>query len=122
MDDAYREVYKNKVNQYDRNTPISFLKRNVTLHDIFKFVDCCIVNSGSTAIMALVMGIHVFCIDDFYSSIPVHKMAVNNISKIDTFVIEDLPNRVEVLDFIFSQIFNVSELKVKIANETFEFE
>lgn len=122
MDDAYREVYKNKVNQYDRNTPISFLKRNVTLHDIFKFVDCCIVNSGSTAIMALVMGIPVFCIDDFYSSIPVHKMAVNNISKIDTFVIEDLPNRVEVLDFIFSQIFNVSELKVKIANETFEFE
>lgn len=122
MDEDYMKIYKNKVNQHAKNTQISYFEKNVPLNDIFEMVDCCIVNSGSTSIMALVKGIPVFCIDDFYSSIPVHKMAVNDITKIDTFRMEDLPNRMEVLDFIFSQIFYVNELQVRIENETFKFE
>lgn len=73
-------------------------------------VYCCVVNSGSVAMEVCVRGVPLFCRDDSYSGIPVYKFGITDMSKLETFTIEDLPDQKDVLDFICSQCFLIEEI------------
>ena len=118
METKYIEEYKKKLAKHN----VKYLSQKERLDYIFSKVDSCVINSGSTAIMSMISGIPTFCIDDKYSSIPVHKIACKEIQEIDKICESRLPNRKENLDFIFSQIFSISELQNKSINELFKFE
>lgn len=118
METIYVDEYKKNIKAYD----IKYFSQKEKLDYIFDKVDSCVINSGSTAIMSMIYGLPTFCIDDTYSSIPVHKLACNDIEDIDKICESNLPNRKENLDFIFSQIFSINELQKKSINELFQFE
>lgn len=117
METKYIEEYKLTMSKYK----INYFPQKERLDYIFNNVDSCVINSGSTAIMSMIYGIPTFYIDDTYSSIPVHKLTCKNIELIDNISEKDLPNRIENLDFIFSQILSVKELQNKSINELFKF-
>jgi len=73
-------------------------------------VYCCVVNSGSVAMEVCIRGVPLFCRDDYYSGIPVHMFGITDMSRLETFSVEDLPHQEEVLDFICSQCFLRDEM------------
>ena len=77
------------------------------------------MNQNSTAVLSMIYGVPTFYIDDKYSCIPVNRIACNKIDAIDVIKENDLPNRKESLDFVFSQIFSLSELQYMNINELF---
>jgi hypothetical protein len=114
MKQEYVDFYKNRINNKD----IVFY-HTIGLKDIFDMVDCCFINSGSSAILSMMYGIPTFYVDDSYSSIPVNKIACKDINQIDKIDKEILPDRKICLDFIFSQIFSLRELERYNINEFF---
>jgi hypothetical protein len=106
MDNEYITYFKTCMG----NNNIQYI-HNMKLKELFDMVDCCIVNSGSTAVLSMIYGVPTFYINDNYSSIPVNKIACKKIDKIDVIKENDLPDRKKSLDFMFSQIFSLSELQ-----------
>lgn len=118
MADEYVKMYQQSVN----DNRVSYCKAHTPLRTLFDSVDSCVVNSGSTAIMAFLWGKPVFYIDDAYSSIPVNRLGTACLNRIDT--IQDdsvLPDRNRTADFIFSQIFSLEELQKRTVDDLFEF-
>lgn len=105
----YKDVMEERVE--DENVEFIDIPEDLDSLLFDEDVYCCVVNSGSVAMEVCVRGVPLFCRDDYYSGIPVHKFGIRDMSKLETFKIEDLPDQNDVLDFICSQCFLIEEMK-----------
>ena len=84
-----------------------------SLEEICDSSRCVVVNSGSSAIHACVLGAPLFYIDDTLSNIPMWPFGRNDLSKIDHLTSEDLPDQEMALDFVASQMCTIADFPSK---------
>jgi hypothetical protein len=83
-----------------------------SIFDICKDAYCCIVNSGTSALALCILGIPIFYIDDYYSTLPMSVFGRNiEDVNLNSFCVEDLPCQSYALDLIASQWFHFDELE-----------
>ena len=110
MERQYGEIIKARLR--DVVEDVEYVEKEQDLDNLLDDnVYCCVVNSGSVAMEVCMRGVPLFCRDDYYSVIPVHRFGLTDMSKLETFRVEDLPDQRDVLDFICSQCFLREEMR-----------
>lgn len=97
------------ISKFLDNMKINVLCKSVDKSEIVKEFDCCVVNSGTTGIYMIMKGIPVYCVNDEYSTIPVHWISSQKIERMDNEQMDHLPNQRENLDKLGSQYIDENE-------------
>lgn len=84
-----------------------------SLREICDASQCVVVNSGSSAIHACLLGAPLFYIDDELSNIPMRPFGINDLSKIDRLAPNDFPDQEMALDFVASQMCTIADFPSK---------
>lgn len=113
MDKKYMEYFKNNIG-FD---VLKYYELDETVEKVATESYCCIINSGFSAVELCVLGIPLFYLDDYYSTIPMKHFALKDFHKIRNFEIVDLPCQKQAIDFITSQMFHVEEVHKIIFEE-----
>jgi hypothetical protein len=113
MDSKYVEYFKKNIG-FDI---LCYYDLDTTIEKIAKESYCCIVNSGFSAVELCILGIPIFYLDDYYSTIPLKYFGIQDFITIRNFKIIDLPCQKQAIDFITSQMFHVKEVPKIIFEE-----
>lgn len=105
MPKEYIEYFKNNIGL----DVLKYYELDETMEKVATESYCCIVNSGFSAVELCILGIPLFYLDDYYSTIPMKYFAIKDFKKIINFEIIDLPCQEQAMDFITSQMFHVEE-------------
>ena len=113
MDEKYIKYFKNNIHI----DILKYYELDETIEKVANKSYCCIVNSGFSAIELCKLGIPIFYLDDYYSTIPMKYFAIKGFKKIINFEIVDLPCQEQAMDFITSQMFHIEEIPKIIFEE-----
>ena len=89
---------------------VGFWERGRSTSEVCRASRCVVVNSGFSVAHACVHGTPSFYVNDDLSNLPMAPFATNDLTKLDTFELEDLPDQTRALDFLASQLVELERL------------